>query len=134
LRCGVCPALLIEAMMSDRHVTCSESWLDDTAWGGPIMNRQCSRCGRIFTRSDFVREESRALEADRRAAQLQGVHFFDYRCPECRNEDVFLDVVRLEGESAAAYEARKAELEAKAREVRAEQLDVVVVERKVPPA
>ena len=98
------------------------------------MNRQCSRCGRIFTRDDFLREESRSLEADRKAARLQGVHFFDYRCPACGNEDVFLDVVRLDGESAEEFEARKAGLEAMARGVRAERLDVVVVDREHPPA
>ena len=98
------------------------------------MKRQCSRCGRTFTRDDFVKDESRSLEADRMAARLDGVHFSDYRCPACGNEDVFLDVVRLDGESAEAFEARKAELEATARGVRAERLDVVVVEREQPPA
>jgi hypothetical protein len=93
------------------------------------MNRQCSRCRRTFTRGDFVREESRNLEADRKEAQLQGVHFFDYRCPACGNEDVFLDVVRLDGEPAEEFEARKAELEAAARRVRAERLEIIVVER-----
>jgi hypothetical protein len=94
-----------------------------------IMNRQCSRCQRTFTRDDFVREESRNLEADRKEAQLDGVHFFDYRCPACGNEDVFLDVVRRDGESAEEFEARKAELEATVGRVRAERLGVVVVER-----
>jgi hypothetical protein len=93
------------------------------------MNRQRSRCQRTFTRDDFVKEESRSLEADRKAARLDGVHFFDCRCPECGNEDVFLDVVRLDGESAEEFEARKAELEATARQVGAERLGVVVVER-----
>jgi hypothetical protein len=99
-----------------------------------IMNRRCSHCGRIFTRNDFVREESRSLEADRKAARLQGVHFFDYRCPACGNEDVFIDVVRLDGESSEAFEARKAELEATARGVWADRLEVVVVERDMTPA
>ena len=98
------------------------------------MNRQCSRCGRTFTRDDFVREESRSLEADRKAARLQGVHFFDYHCPACGNEDIFLDVVRLDGESTEQFEARKAELETTARQVRADRLGVVVVERDVEPA
>jgi hypothetical protein len=93
------------------------------------MNRQCSRCRRTFTRDDFLREESKILEADRKAARLQGVHFFDYRCPACGNEDVFLDVVRLDGESAEGFEARKAELEATARRVRADRMGVVIVER-----
>jgi CRISPR/Cas system-associated protein Cas10 (large subunit of type III CRISPR-Cas system) len=93
------------------------------------MNRECSRCRRTFTRDDFLREESRSLEADRKAARLQGVHFFDYRCPACGNEDVFLDVVRLDGESAERFEAHKAELEATARRVRDERLEVVVVKR-----
>jgi hypothetical protein len=95
------------------------------------MNRRCSRCRRIFTRADFVKEESRSLEADRKAARLQGLHFFDYRCPACGNEDVFLDVVRLEGESDERFESRKAELEATARQVRTERLEAVVVKRDV---
>ncbi len=98
------------------------------------MNRRCSCCRRMFTRDDFLRDESRTLEADRKAARLQGVHFFDYRCPACGNEDIFLDVVRLDGESAEAFEARKAELEATARRVRAGRLEVVVVERDLMPA
>ena len=98
------------------------------------MNRQCSHCRRIFTRDDFLRDESRSLEADRKAARLQGVHFFDYRCPACGNEDVFLDVVRLDGESAERFEARKAELEVTARRVLAERLGVVVVKRDVTTA
>jgi hypothetical protein len=93
------------------------------------MNRQCSHCGRTFTRDDFFREESKNLEADRKAARLQGVHFFDYRCPACGNEDIFLDVVRLDGETAEGFEARKAELEATARRVRADRMGVVIVER-----
>jgi CRISPR/Cas system-associated protein Cas10 (large subunit of type III CRISPR-Cas system) len=97
------------------------------------MNRQCSRCQRSFTRGDFLREESQSLEADRKAARLQGVHFFDYRCPACGNEDIFLDVVRLDGESAERFEARKAELEATARRAQAERLAVVVVKRDLTP-
>jgi hypothetical protein len=98
-----------------------------------IMNRQCSRCRRTFTRKDFIREESRNLEADRKQARLDGVHCFDYRCPACGKEDVFLDVVRLDGESGEAFNARKAELEATAGRIRAERLGVVVVERDVKP-
>lgn len=93
------------------------------------MNRQCSCCRRMFTRDDFLREESRSLEADRKAARLQGVHFFDYRCPACGNEDVFLDVVRIDGESDEEFQARKAELETAAEQARTDWLEVVVVPR-----
>jgi hypothetical protein len=93
------------------------------------MNRQCSRCRRAFTRDDFVKEESSSLEADRKAARLQGVHFFDYRCPACGNEDVFLDVVRLEDESDEQFGARKAGLEVAARQARTDRFEVVVVAR-----
>jgi hypothetical protein len=58
---------------------------------------------------------------------------FDYRCPVCGNEDVFLDVVRLDGEADEGFKARKAELEATAGRIRAERLGVVVVERDVKP-
>ena len=50
------------------------------------------------------------------------MHFFDYHCPACGNEDVFIDVVRLDGESTEQFEARKVELETTARQVRAEQV------------
>jgi len=42
-------------------------------------------------------------------------------------------VVRLDGESAEAFKARKDELEATAGRMRAERLGVVVVERDVKP-
>jgi hypothetical protein len=42
-------------------------------------------------------------------------------------------VVRLDGESAEVFKARKAQLEATAGRIRAERLAVVVVERDVKP-
>lgn len=93
------------------------------------MLRQCTRCGRPFERRDFVKDESKHLETERRAAGLQGVHFFDYLCPRCGTEDVFVDVVRQEGETDAAYQARKESLEAGVRRAQVEAIEVVVAER-----
>lgn len=72
------------------------------------MLRECTGCGRPFERQDLVKDESKHLESERRAAGLQGVHFFDYLCPRCGNEDDFVDVLRQEGETDAGYQARKA--------------------------
>lgn len=93
------------------------------------MQRGCTNCHRPFTRQDFVKNESKDLEADRRAAGLQGVHFFDYRCPDCGTEDVFVDVFRLNGETDEEYRTRKESLESGVKRVQAEEIDVVVVEK-----
>src|SRR4051812_25787242 len=93
------------------------------------MQRGCTNCHRAFTREDFVKDESKELEADRRAAGLRGVHFFDYRCPECGTEDVFLDVFRLNGETDEAFRSRKDSLEAGVKRMQDVAIGVVVVEK-----
>ncbi len=94
------------------------------------MLRKCTRCGRPFEKQDFVKDESKYLESERRAAGLQGVHLYDYLCPDCGTEDVFVDVVRQEGETDTGYQARKAALEAGVERVQGEAVEVVVVEKK----
>ena len=91
------------------------------------MQRECTHCHRPFTRQDFDKAESKGLDSDRKAAGLKGVHFHDYRCPDCGTEAVFLDMFRLDGESDEAYRSRKETLEAGVRLVQAEAIEVVVV-------
>ena len=93
------------------------------------MLRECTRCGRPFEKQDFVKDESKHLESDRRAADLQGVRFYNYLCPDCGTEAVFVDVVRQECETDAAYQARKESVEAGVDQVQVGAVEVVVVEK-----
>ena len=93
------------------------------------MKRACSHCQRPFTAKDFIKEESRHMETDRRLVGLRGVRFLYYHCPDCGLDDIFVDILHLEGESAADHSARTAELAALAEELRAEKLDIVVTDR-----
>src|SRR5438105_2632851 len=97
------------------------------------MKRTCSHCQRPFTPQDFVKEDSRGMEAERRALGLEGVRFLYYACPACSYADIFLDIFPLEGESPEAFRGRKAELEATVNQLHdeqhAEQVEVVLVEK-----
>ena len=66
------------------------------------MRRQCGKCGRDLEPADLVRDESRHMEADRKAAGLEGVRFLYYRCP-CGIADVFVDVLPRENEPAGDF-------------------------------
>ena len=71
------------------------------------MRRQCGKCGRDLEPADLVRDESRNMEADRKAAGLDGVRFLYYRCP-CGTADVFVDVLPRADEPAADFDRRVA--------------------------
>ena len=96
------------------------------------MMRQCTRCRRTFAPTDLAREESRGMEAERKAAGLVGVRFFYYRCHDCGTEDIFIDVVPRDGESPEDYTARHAAMLTAARGLHTEKTDVVVVPVKPP--
>jgi hypothetical protein len=93
------------------------------------MHRECCQCHRPFTAKDFVKADSQQMEAQRKALGLEGVRFLYYSCPACGYADIFVDVYRLENETAEGYEQRKADLEAAVREVRGEKTAVVLIER-----
>jgi hypothetical protein len=93
------------------------------------MQRFCAHCHREFTREDFVKEQSRGMEAERRAYGLQGVRFLYYRCPACGFADIFVDIHPLAGESAEEFRQRRESLEAAARRVHADDVEIVVAER-----
>src|SRR5262245_58445393 len=97
------------------------------------MKRLCTRCGRAFAPGDFAREESRGMESERKEAGLVGVRFVYYRCADCGVEDIFIDVVPLEGESPEDYATRYSAMLVAARNMHAEKTDVVVVPVKPPP-
>src|SRR3989442_15827939 len=78
---------------------------------GAIMYRECSHCGRPFAAQDFVKEESKGMETERKALGLVGVRFAYYTCPACAYADIFVDIHPLEEESAEAFQTRRGELE-----------------------
>jgi hypothetical protein len=90
------------------------------------MLRECSQCRRPFTPQDFAREESKGMEAERKALGLQGVLFRYYNCPACGCADIFVDIQPLSSEAPEAFEKRRAELEASLKELRGDRVEVVL--------
>jgi hypothetical protein len=93
------------------------------------MQRECTNCHKPFTPQELSREESRGMEAERKALGLQGVFFRYYRCAACGRADIFIDLVALPGESEADFRARRGELEQVVRELHGDQVDLVLVEK-----
>ena len=91
------------------------------------MLRDCTHCHRPFEPQDLAREESKGMEAERKALGLRGVLFRYYVCPECGYSDIFVDVRPLPGESPEAFHQRWDELEATVHELHADQVEVVLV-------
>ena len=90
------------------------------------MRRTCAKCERPFEADDLVRDRSRQMEADRKAAGLDGVRFVTYRCP-CGAEDVFIDVLPQDDELAEDFDRRRAAMEEAARRVQADGVAARVV-------
>lgn len=97
------------------------------------MKRQCTRCGRGFTPEDLVRDASRGMESERKAAGLVGVRFLYYHCAGCETEDIFIDILPRDGELPEDYATRHAAMLVAARDLHADKTDVVVQPVK-PPA
>jgi hypothetical protein len=93
------------------------------------MQRECSECKRRFTPEDFVKEDSKNMEAERKAMGLEGVRFLYYTCPDCGHGAIFLDLHHLEGESPEEFTRRRAELESVVDQVHADHVAVVITER-----
>jgi DNA-directed RNA polymerase subunit RPC12/RpoP len=93
------------------------------------MKRKCSQCGKEFTPQELDRPESRGIEAQRKAAGVEGVLFRSYRCSGCGHADLFLDVHPLPGESDENFRRRRDQLAAAAREVHGEGVGIVLVQR-----
>jgi hypothetical protein len=93
------------------------------------MHRFCAHCYREFTPADFVKEESREMEAERRAHGLEGVRFLYYRCPDCDFADIFVDIHPLPGEGDEQFQRRRDALEVAARKIHAQDVKIVLMER-----
>jgi hypothetical protein len=75
---------------------------------------------RPFAAGDLARDESKGMEAERRAAGLSGVRFLYYACPACGAADIFVDILPLDGESAEDFNRRRDEMEQVVRRLHAE--------------
>ncbi|HEY7310979.1 MAG TPA: hypothetical protein VH643_16565 [Gemmataceae bacterium] len=94
------------------------------------MMRSCSQCRKEFTPQELSREDSKGLEAERKALGLEGVLFRYYTCSACGHSDIFVDVRPLEGESEEAFLRRRDELESTVKGLEGEGVNVVLVARK----
>jgi hypothetical protein len=94
------------------------------------MMRTCSHCGKEFTPQELSREDSKGLEAERKALGLEGVLFRYYTCSTCGQADIFVDIRPLEGESEEAFHRRREEMEATIQQLQGEGVEVVVSARK----
>jgi len=90
------------------------------------MYRECSHCCRPFTKDDFVKEESRGMESERKAMGLEGTRFLFYTCPRCAYADIFIDILALPGDTPEGFQERRGTLEATVKGLHAEGVEVVV--------
>jgi hypothetical protein len=90
------------------------------------MHRRCAHCDRQLTPKDFVKEESKGMETERRAMGLKGVMFVFYHCPHCGYDDIFVDVRRLPEESFDEFWRRRSELETVVKDIHAASTEVVL--------
>jgi hypothetical protein len=66
------------------------------------------------------------METERKALGLGGVVFRYYECPACGQSDIFVDLKSLPGERPDDFQNRRRQLEAAVRELRAQQVEVVL--------
>jgi hypothetical protein len=93
------------------------------------MTRKCSHCGKDFVPQELARQESKEMEAERKAQGLEGLLFRCYSCSACGYLDIFVDVHPLAGESEEAFCLRKEELEDTVRRLSGEGVEAVLVTR-----
>lgn len=96
------------------------------------MLRNCTHCHKEFTSQELSREETKEMEAERRALGLQGVLFRHYTCSACGGSDIFVDILPRPDEPYDVFCARKAGLEAAIRvanRVYGDGVEAVLVER-----
>jgi hypothetical protein len=93
------------------------------------MIRECTQCHRPYTPQDLAKEESKGMEAERKARALEGLLFRYYTCPACNRSDIFVVLSALEGEAPEDFRRRRDALEAAVRDLHADRVAVVVQER-----
>lgn len=90
------------------------------------MIRKCSQCGKVFTPQELSREDSKGLEAERKALGLEGVLFRYFTCSACGQADIFVDICPLDGEFEDDFRQRREELEATLQQLQGEGVELVV--------
>jgi hypothetical protein len=93
------------------------------------MLRECRNCHKALTPQELSRQESRAMEAQRKRMGLHGILFRYYRCAGCGYADIFLDVRRLGNESEEAFQQRRTELRTTVQNPHGDPVAVVLVEK-----
>jgi hypothetical protein len=93
------------------------------------MMRACTCCRKAFVPRELLREETKGMEAERKARGLEGVLFRYYVCSACGHADIFVDVHPVEGEADGDFRRRRDDLEESVRQLHAEGVEVVLVER-----
>jgi hypothetical protein len=97
------------------------------------MIRECTQCHRPFTPQDLAKEESKGMEAERKARGLEGLLFRYYTCPACDRADIFVVLLPLVGETAEQFTLRRDALEAEVAGLHADRVAVVLQERRPAP-
>jgi len=67
------------------------------------------------------------MEAERKAASISGIRFLRYRCPQCETDEIFVDILPLDGETHADFEKRQHDMEEVARDMHGDRVEVAVV-------
>jgi hypothetical protein len=98
------------------------------------MQRDCTRCSRAFALADLGREETQNMEAERKAAGLEGVRFLYFHCPACGMDDIFVAILPLDTEFAEDYHARRDAMEKVVRGLHAPGVSAAVIPLLEPPA
>ena len=96
------------------------------------MHRDCTHCRCPLTTDAFVREASENMEAERKAAGLEGIRFVYYHCAGCAADSIFVDILPRDGELVEDYEGRRGAMEAVVRGMHAGAVAAVVVPVKEP--
>jgi hypothetical protein len=69
------------------------------------------------------------MEADRKRLGLEGIRFLYYTCPGCKHDDIFLDILHLDGETPEQFQQRRDALEEAIRATESEKVEVTLTER-----
>lgn len=80
------------------------------------MMRECVHCHQKFLPVDLAKEVSKEIEHDRKAAGVQGVLFRCYMCSHCGQENLFVDLHPIPGETPEEFHCRRDDLEATIRQ------------------
>jgi recombinational DNA repair protein (RecF pathway) len=91
--------------------------------------RECSHCHKQLTPQELAKEESKGMEAERKALGLRGIRFLFYNCSDCGYADIFVDVHPVTGETVERFRQRRRELESTVRQLHAERVEIVVTDR-----